>query len=771
MDCWEVWKIIDPRVAEIMREENLLCVFIGEGGQITDRDVKIHILKTPGNESIIPTVNPVLKSLKQGSYERRFFEEDHLFLDIVEQVHEDIKSTNILQNADQYHHFFTHLLTLDPAICIAGGAVFSAVTNRDFKEVDDFDLFLLRDSTFPNPKERIKNLLINLQKLYPIKQTAITENAITVQLQNGQIVQIILREYQHPVEVLIGFDVDCCCFGFAKLNNNLSYFTTDRGLHSLETSTNHLNTDRVSPSYDYRIFKYATRGFAFRVPGLLRTQYLESIPALLTVASDRYSGQYENSTEPDQPPIVNPNEKFLLLNNFCHLPRLILMENFQILANPLQRIASDKLSGPPPYQDYFKKSKGSKNLPDYAPHLGIHHQLRRFTRSDYAFQFNGDDNTVERIRHGINQRVNNIELIGGFDPKIFEGEMKIQINLKTTNPGEQGIMFTGSFRPLKVSFIRWTQSFFNQLFNDYRLVGIYDKAMQMVAGSLGLREKEDWEIIPFSDKKISPDVARMIDQLYGVADRDYYEREQINQFEEEEMTYDPMPYIYKMAWMRLNLDAFCKSGRFRNFEDIYPDYREKLERYVADKKSTFPFTQGYYSRRKFIVTVASFLQDLIPKYGEGRNPPYPSKLLPGYFSKYTEVHPFTTTIRQFEDPQDFQFFFRIKELDPTIYKLVSQGMNDNNFYFTIDLIQRLLTNKSEELGIFRIKGRFKTPSHYTNVFLPYNYSVKQRGDVIEKFQIIFRGEKYLLGSSNEGTLVGLTFLKSIGFLDFIKIST
>lgn len=79
--------------------------------------------------------------------------------------------------------------------------------------------------------------------------------------------QIVLRLYDSPAEVLLGFDVDCCCCAY----NGRDVWVSRRCLMALKTGTNILNPLHAwpnKPSYELRLAKYAHRGFSVVIPGL-----------------------------------------------------------------------------------------------------------------------------------------------------------------------------------------------------------------------------------------------------------------------------------------------------------------------------------------------------------------------------------------------------------------------------------------------------------------------------------------------------------------------
>jgi len=84
-------------------------------------------------------------------------------------------------------------------------------------------------------------------------------------------VQIVLRRYQSPSEVLLGFDVDCCAFGF----DGVRVYATPRALRAVQRGCNLLNPIHAwnaNPIYEFRLAKYATRGMCVAVPGLALDQ-------------------------------------------------------------------------------------------------------------------------------------------------------------------------------------------------------------------------------------------------------------------------------------------------------------------------------------------------------------------------------------------------------------------------------------------------------------------------------------------------------------------
>ncbi|KAJ3167489.1 hypothetical protein HK101_011768 [Irineochytrium annulatum] len=96
-----------------------------------------------------------------------------------------------------------------------------------------------------------------------------TPHAVTIVSQYPfRHVQIVLRLYTSPAEVLTGFDVDCCGVGF----DGKDVWTTRRACAAIMTQTNTIDLTRRSPSYETRLAKYADRGFEIRIHGLDRSK-------------------------------------------------------------------------------------------------------------------------------------------------------------------------------------------------------------------------------------------------------------------------------------------------------------------------------------------------------------------------------------------------------------------------------------------------------------------------------------------------------------------
>ncbi len=167
-----------------------------------------------------------------------------------------------------------------------------ARTLRSFRR-SDVDLFLVtRD-----PDVAFMTLISMHTRLKQIAGEVVTvrsPNAITfVMPKPYRKVQVILRLYHSPAQVLLGFDLDCCAVGYgaamvaavvaakpavvaakpaaaaksavAAKPANVSptaVITSERGARALQTRCNLIDESRQSTTYEARLMKYMRRGFA-----------------------------------------------------------------------------------------------------------------------------------------------------------------------------------------------------------------------------------------------------------------------------------------------------------------------------------------------------------------------------------------------------------------------------------------------------------------------------------------------------------------------------
>ncbi|KAG8989669.1 hypothetical protein FRB94_014122 [Tulasnella sp. JGI-2019a] len=131
----------------------------------------------------------------------------------------------------------------------------------------DIDLFLY-GMTPEQAEEKCKEIFAAVEDSVPWEVTSVrTKNAVSIHCQYPyRSIQIVLRLYQSPAEVLAGFDIDSSCVAFDGDN----VLATPRAIMAMMTQANQVAMDRRSPSYEVRLAKYAQRGFEIHVPDLRR---------------------------------------------------------------------------------------------------------------------------------------------------------------------------------------------------------------------------------------------------------------------------------------------------------------------------------------------------------------------------------------------------------------------------------------------------------------------------------------------------------------------
>ena len=158
----------------------------------------------------------------------------------------------------------TRLRKLDkyitPHSIVAGGAVFSILFGLPVNDVDIF--FVGAESAQAN------DIIDESLNAEDVQRVTRSDNAVSINVHSGDPngvgeVQYILRLYKSLSEVIHGFDVDCCCMDYDGAN----IWITIRGLDSLQKGYNTLTKERMSPSYEYRLLKYAYRGMPILIPG------------------------------------------------------------------------------------------------------------------------------------------------------------------------------------------------------------------------------------------------------------------------------------------------------------------------------------------------------------------------------------------------------------------------------------------------------------------------------------------------------------------------
>jgi len=171
-------------------------------------------------------------------------------------------------------------------ICYAGGAVKNIILEFQ-KPSHDHDLFLVGDC---NPN-KVTDQLLDLWSKY-ITQGIRTIHALTVHLRIPEVselivVQIVLRHYCSPTEVVYGFDIDAC----ACLYHENQFYLTPGCYSSLSNMMICVDVDRLSTTAVIRYLKYWKHyGFLLCIPMAWPEAYLDP---LIFINVDRQSNSYD----------------------------------------------------------------------------------------------------------------------------------------------------------------------------------------------------------------------------------------------------------------------------------------------------------------------------------------------------------------------------------------------------------------------------------------------------------------------------------------------
>lgn len=148
----------------------------------------------------------------------------------------------------------------------AGGSVVGCLNSSAGGSGSDIDLFIWGLDSDEEANAKLRHIHQVLQKNQKSKGDVIrTSRAVTfIGEYPYRHVQVILRRYKSPAEVLLGFDIDSCSAGF----NGTRAMVMERFRRAITKGYNLVDTLRRSTTYESRLFKYSTRGFIVAVPDL-----------------------------------------------------------------------------------------------------------------------------------------------------------------------------------------------------------------------------------------------------------------------------------------------------------------------------------------------------------------------------------------------------------------------------------------------------------------------------------------------------------------------
>jgi len=263
------WSIIQDKLKQFKKFTDIKGVFVAGGSifsilfglPINDIDLFLHGVTEDETLEIINQISQLL--IKRDVNDNVYKDKLNKVLDLLNNVVFDEAINNInyvyydIDNKKEINKFtdlFGTWLKSTNDKLLSG--LFSVGDFKFFR----FNIFYYLDKFYN--QECSKQISILLDELFvePTQCTR-TANAITFKNRNTEI-QIVLRLYQTPSEILHGFDVDSCCIGF----DGNDIWMTHRACFAVKNGYNTVNFNRLSPSYELRLAKYGCRGVAIKIP-------------------------------------------------------------------------------------------------------------------------------------------------------------------------------------------------------------------------------------------------------------------------------------------------------------------------------------------------------------------------------------------------------------------------------------------------------------------------------------------------------------------------
>jgi hypothetical protein len=273
-------------------------------------------------------------------------------------------------------------------------------------------------------------------------------------------IQVILRLYKSPAEILMGFDIDCCCIAYDGIN----LWALPRCRRALNTRMNLVDVDRQSTTYEIRLAKYAKRGFRVGVPGLDMR--------LVTTKLGRFARSMETSRDEDEkPPAVDSGLAYLLhleLRAKCMgMHRMFVFQRFYDIPNEEERQEAlrnmkpevtvsairDKIDFKQKRRrGYYNRNRQKDKLSDYEsffiPFTAASTPQTLFARMSYSVRLIRETLKQTEYKPDILFTLNNVEqIINNQDEQasVITGP----IQWLKLNPGTQMV---GSFNPVSRNF-------------------------------------------------------------------------------------------------------------------------------------------------------------------------------------------------------------------------------------------------------------------------------------------------------------------------------
>jgi len=145
-------------------------------------------------------------------------------------------------------------------LVLAGGSLVSLLLQQPIK---DYDFFFVNCS-FEEASTIIHDIVSKVSSASACKYVNFhaTSKCWTIQT-NDLCFQFIFRNYKNIEEILLGFDIDASCI----VHDGNDIYLSERCVHAFKYHVNVVDFQRMSPTYEYRLYKYWLKGFDVFIPG------------------------------------------------------------------------------------------------------------------------------------------------------------------------------------------------------------------------------------------------------------------------------------------------------------------------------------------------------------------------------------------------------------------------------------------------------------------------------------------------------------------------
>jgi hypothetical protein len=154
-------------------------------------------------------------------------------------------------------------------VCIAGGFVLrmlGAYSGHHDEVRHDIDMFIY-GLNYEQGMQKLQQIINHFQNLgeNPVRAIMRSNRAITILVPECHYsIQIILRLYHHPAEILLGFDLSCVKALFDGNRFLMTQSAKQAIIHRCNVATGY--QPFRTGTYEYRLYKYYKRGYAVQVP-------------------------------------------------------------------------------------------------------------------------------------------------------------------------------------------------------------------------------------------------------------------------------------------------------------------------------------------------------------------------------------------------------------------------------------------------------------------------------------------------------------------------